>query len=87
MSDFARVLVRISIYLCLLLCVALSATPAWGADRFPARPQPQIKAGMPEPVDVDNASTYFPQVAIGTGYTTSFTLTNTGSTPLSLRLT
>ncbi len=87
MSDFARGLVRASIGLCLLMSVILLAAPETGADRLLARSQLQIKSGMPEPVDADVATTYFPQVAIGSGYTTAFMLTNTGSTPLNLRLT
>ncbi len=88
MFDLERVLVRALIGLCLLAGVVLStATATGGADRLPARPPGRIKAGTTEPVGADVATTYFPQVALGSGYTTSFTLTNTGSTPLNLRLT
>jgi hypothetical protein len=62
----------------------MRALPA-GGEASSAAPPAELSAAPP-PLDLDNVTALFAQVAVGGGYSTIFALLNTGSTDLSGRL-
>ncbi len=87
MTYQARALVPTLTWLYFLLVAAAIFSPL-GQSQTPAA-ETAVRANHIDTgsVAAETTTSYFPQIAVGEGYTTVFTLLNTGSTDLSGRLT
>ncbi len=87
MTYYARVLVSTPKRLISLLIVATIFSPLGHAQTSAAQQADGANFIDPGRVAAEVTTAYFPQIAVGEGYTTVFTFLNTGSSDLSGRLT